>query len=228
MLDLCTGTGCIPLLLFALLERHVASLRVLGIDVSESCVELSENNMQRNISLGALPAPTKTQSIDFSRADVLDETDLANVLSEPWDILVSNPPYISHDVWKHGRGQIGYSVRKYEPKLALVPGTHATAPPGWEPEDVFYARLLDIVRSIEPKIALFEVGDDSQARRVVQHIIDRGLLDSWDVQVWRDQPDMDSEVNGQTYWSLHSKNGLKCNVAIIGIGNIRSVFLNKL
>lgn len=228
MLDLCTGTGCIPLLLFTLLQRHVASLRVLGIDVSESCIELSENNMHRNISLGALPTPTKTQSIDFSRANVLDETDLANVLSEPWDILVSNPPYISHDVWKHGRGQIGYSVRKYEPKLALVPGEHAAAPPGCEPEDVFYARLLDIVRSIEPKMALFEVGDESQARRVVQHALDRGLPDTWDVQVWRDQPDMDAVVNDQTYWSVHSKNGRECNIAIIGVGNVRSVFLNKL
>lgn len=227
VLDLCTGTGCIPLLLFALLQRHIASLQIHGIDVSEKCLRLSENNLQCNIALGTLAAPSKAQSIRFSRANVLDEPELANILSEPWDILVSNPPYISQDIWEHGRGRIGYSVRKYEPKLALVPGRHVSVPRGWEHEDIFYAHLLDIARSIEPKMALFEVGDESQARRVVQHVIDRGLLASWDVQVWRDQPDMDVEANDQVHWPFLSKDGVECNVTIAGAGNIRSVFLKK-
>ncbi|CAI4210415.1 unnamed protein product [Parascedosporium putredinis] len=79
------------------------------------------------------------------------------------DVLVSNPPYVSSQAWSLAQEGLSYSTRKYEPKLALVPGDHVDVPRGgWLHEDAFYAALLDIALIVQPSIVLFEFGGDVQ------------------------------------------------------------------
>lgn len=104
-----------------------------------------------------------------------------------WDILISNPPYISPA--QFGNGTTARSVRFYEPKLALVP---PTAMPNGERKpsesnqtlhvehelaagtgldshaDTFYPRLISISSLIKAKLSVFECGDPQQAQRVAE------------------------------------------------------------
>ncbi|KAM4056219.1 peptidase family M41 domain-containing protein [Hirsutella rhossiliensis] len=190
IIDFCTGTGCIPLLLFSSLHNSFSALNVLGVDIARKAVKLGRGNIGRNRKLGHVGCPSHGKSIAISRGDIFDDQDIQALASCRWDILVSNPPYVSRRVWDNGHGQLGYSVRKYEPRLALVPGNHLAVPPGWEREDVFYARLLDVAALLQPETVLLELGDEAQARRVLsrfpQHLFAQGSI----VELWRDYPDL--------------------------------------
>ncbi|KAH6626865.1 S-adenosyl-L-methionine-dependent methyltransferase [Chaetomium sp. MPI-SDFR-AT-0129] len=61
ILDLCTGTGCIPLLLLhSLLSSSSVSgpISLQGVDISPHAVRLARDNFAHNIRLGLLPAST--------------------------------------------------------------------------------------------------------------------------------------------------------------------------
>ncbi|KAI9831986.1 MAG: hypothetical protein M1826_002715 [Phylliscum demangeonii] len=114
ILDLCTGTGCIALLLHALLAAHLPQLRILGVDVAAPAVRLARRNLQWNMDRGLL-LPQAHDQIRFVRADILaDDHDVflhaADLMtttttspSSPgcWHVLIANPPYISPSSFKH-------------------------------------------------------------------------------------------------------------------------------
>lgn len=70
ILDLCTGTGCIPLLLHSLLSPNITNLQVLGVDISNRAIALARRNLAHNIATKTLSPVAKTQ-IRFLRGDVL-------------------------------------------------------------------------------------------------------------------------------------------------------------
>lgn len=70
ILDLCTGTGCIPILLHSLLSPHFPSLQILGVDISPRAIALARRNLAHNIAKNTLAPVAKTQ-IRFLRGDVL-------------------------------------------------------------------------------------------------------------------------------------------------------------
>ncbi|KAH7633043.1 S-adenosyl-L-methionine-dependent methyltransferase [Sordaria sp. MPI-SDFR-AT-0083] len=231
IIDLCTGTGCVPLLLYSQLSRTLPfqSLNVVGVDISQKAINLSRQNLQHNLRLHRFPPPSnlhKTKSdsgpqrsINFLKADIFSPSALDPILSIPllsssssssssstsstydtgytgdeWDILTSNPPYISPSGFLVSTSR---SVRNWEPKLALVPPVERVdlhqkhfydhyypdnenlLPPSkkgkgvveYEEEDVFYARLLEIARTYRPRRVLMEVGDMEQAKRVVGMVL---------------------------------------------------------
>jgi len=147
---------------------------------------------------------------------------------EEWDLLTCNPPYISHEGYARDTGR---SVRNHEPKLALVPddrlhAAYVASPSSsglaCEPEDVFYARLLDIIGTLKPRRALMEVADMEQAKRVVTMLSTKaGLRDAYrDVQIWRDWPedhDFEGDVETTTVFA----------VPVRGAGNGRSVYVRR-
>ena len=81
ILDLCTGSGCIALLLHSLLrplrQRRGPSsgclldlrLKVLGIDISTIALDLAHDNLEHNIRTGNLHALARSE-VSFKRADV--------------------------------------------------------------------------------------------------------------------------------------------------------------
>ncbi|GJN85895.1 hypothetical protein PLIIFM63780_009470 [Purpureocillium lilacinum] len=185
IVDFCTGTGCIPLLLFASLQRWATRLNVLGVDIADAALRLANNNVHHNEELGNLSV-NQLQKLQISRVDVLNDADIEALAETHWDIIVSNPPYVSQRVWDYGHGQLGYSVRKYEPKLALVPGQGIAVPDGWQHQDVFYARLLDIAAMLRPKAMLLELGDEAQAMSLQPPAPGYGVETLlWDVEVAR-------------------------------------------
>ncbi|KAF6841627.1 HemK family methyltransferase [Colletotrichum plurivorum] len=217
VVDFCTGTGCIALALYERLAKRPGALHVLGVDVSENAVSLAEENLRRNA--GVLVPQSAEKSIGFRRADVFDDEAMAAV--PECDVLVSNPPYISRDVWTYGGGgQMGFSVRKYEPVLALVPGKELPAYEGCDSADVFHARLLDVAARLRPRVLLFEVGDREQALRVAglagRHEYTRHAR----CEVWRDWPDLTPEEDEEMEVEVDG------NVLLVkGSGNVRSVFV---
>lgn len=199
VLDLCTGTGCIPLLLRHLLTCSTSSndlplpaLHLLGVDISRAAVKLARENEQRLANLSGVLHP-QGNTIRFERADILSKLDtstaipslhtLLNRLDTPnWDILISNPPYISRRSFLRTTAR---SVRRWEPRLALVP------PQAKEDEtaddeqgDLFYPRLLQIAQEVDAKIVLMEVADMEQGLRVARMAAAAGIWSG--VEIWRD------------------------------------------
>ncbi|KAK9473393.1 putative mitochondrial N5-glutamine methyltransferase [Dipodascopsis tothii] len=99
VLDLCTGTGCVGLLL-----AHELGAAVRGVDVSPKAVGLARRNAAHN-----------GLDVAFARADIFDDSP---ALHGPADLVVANPPYIS----RAGLRQAEPSVRRFEPMLALHGG----------------------------------------------------------------------------------------------------------
>ncbi|PHH91824.1 hypothetical protein CDD83_10173 [Cordyceps sp. RAO-2017] len=227
MVDLCTGTGCIPLLLFSLLQQCFPALHVLGVDIAPEAVKLARENIDRNIRLGHIGRPAPEQDLRILKGDIFDDEDLRALARSPCDILVSNPPYIAETVWNYGRGQLGYSVRKYEPQLALVPGGHLPIPEGWEREDVFYSRLLSIAALLRPTVLLMELGDEAQARRIMRLLPHDSNIQGSTVELWRDFPDLTPVKGEATRLDLETACGPALSVPIKGTGEVRCLFLEK-
>lgn len=235
ILDLCTGTGCIPLLFhheFYAIEQQPSTLDVIGIDLSTTALSLARENLIHQIAAQAHVEPSKrTKSlhrIGFLRADVLkDELSISDRdhptvlealkrddVSPVFDILISNPPYIS---LKEFRRTTARSVRDFEPKSALVPPESADATDD-EIGDAFYPNLLRIADHVHSRVLLFEVADMDQARRVV-HLI--SAVGTWDnVEIWRDEPGTPTRVQEEM-----SIGGRK--VRVRGAGEGRSVFAHR-
>lgn len=229
VIDFCTGTGCIPLLLFSSLQRSVQSLDVRGIDISPVALRLARANVEHNVGQGYMSPPNERLQVSFAKGDVFSDSDIQAIGASTWDVMVSNPPYVAKDVWDHGRGQLGYSVRKYEPRLALVPGGHLpSAPKGLHPEDVFYARLLDVASILRPKALLLEIGDREQAYRVVTHCATHKSCVGCEVQVWRDWPDLEPESGEDICFRIRPGKSWEQDVPIRGSGNIRSILIRRI
>lgn len=226
ILDLCTGSGCIPLLLFALLQKSFVALDVQGVDVSATAIGLSALNKYRNIQAGNLSDPGPQQSLRFTLQDIFDDEGMKPFTTQPWDIITSNPPYISPRVWNTGLGQLGHSVRKYEPKLALVPASDTPLPKGWSLQDVFYARLLQLTSVIQPKLLLTELGDKHQAERVLERFFELPIADQYNVEVWRDSPDLFPDTGDRRLPIKGSKDDQHA-VKVVGLGEIRSLVFTK-
>lgn len=98
ILDIGTGSGCIPLAV----KKELPVANVWGIDVSTGALETAKANATR-----------QQLDVRFEQVNVLDEQ--ATAALPVFDIIVSNPPYIKqseHTVMQQ-------QVLAYEPSLAL-------------------------------------------------------------------------------------------------------------
>jgi len=99
ILDLGVGSGCILLTLLA--EWPTAT--GVGVDISEAAVAVAARNAEL---LGV------TGRVELRHGDWLEG------LAGAFDLIVSNPPYISEAEMR----DLDASVRDFEPRLALTPG----------------------------------------------------------------------------------------------------------
>ena len=98
ILDIGTGSGCIPIAL----KRRLRKAVVESVDISEPALEVARKN-----------ASTLGTDVNFIQLDFLDPSNW-NELPKV-DILVSNPPYIPEE----NRSQMRPNVVNYEPETAL-------------------------------------------------------------------------------------------------------------
>ena len=100
LLDIGTGTGCIPLSI-AFYNKNAF---VRGIDINENAIGISKENAN-NLKL--------TERADFKICDIL-----TGCPDGKYDVITSNPPYIESDVIE----TLQIEVKDFEPRLALDGG----------------------------------------------------------------------------------------------------------
>lgn len=97
ILDIGTGSGCIPIWL----KSKDNQIEVTAIDISKEALAQATQNAQIH-----------QVDIQFVQADILQSDLNLNTL---FDIIISNPPYITSDE----RSEMASNVLDYEPSLAL-------------------------------------------------------------------------------------------------------------
>ncbi|MDQ1096451.1 release factor glutamine methyltransferase [Chryseobacterium sp. SORGH_AS909] len=124
ILDIGTGSGVIPLVL----KKHFPEADVSSIDFSREALETAKKN-----------ALYHKLDINFIHADYLNSE-----LSQNFDIIISNPPYIGIDE----RDEINDSVKGFEPEMALFSPTSDAL--------IFYRKIArDSVQYLNPNGLLF-------------------------------------------------------------------------
>lgn len=96
ILDIGTGTGCIPISL----AKHLPNATISAIDVSKETLSIAKQNSALN-----------NVTISFIETDILQ----AENLDKQYDIIVSNPPYVR----ELEKAEIKNNVLENEPHLAL-------------------------------------------------------------------------------------------------------------
>jgi release factor glutamine methyltransferase len=97
VLDIGVGSGAIAL---AIAAEHRGA-RVLGVDSSQAALDLAEQNRKR---------------VGVDGSVRLVHGDLLAGQHGPFDLVVSNPPYVRADDWE----RLQPEIRLYEPRAALV------------------------------------------------------------------------------------------------------------
>ena len=160
VLDMCTGSGCI---LISIL-KNIVDVQGFGYDISKQAINVAKENAKLN-NVNAI----------FEKSDLFDD------VSDIFDVIVSNPPYIPTEVI----GGLMPEVAVYEPMQALD---------GKEDGLHFYRRIVaDASKYLnsEGKL-LFEIGHD-QGESVSSLMKEAGYKD---VKVVKDLAGNDRVVLG--------------------------------
>lgn len=100
ILDIGTGTGCIPIMLAKILNSKGIEFSITTCDISKEALKVAKKNaLKHNVA----------EQIE------LIQSDLFNNIKGSYDIIVSNPPYIPIKE----KQKLQSEVAKYEPPIAL-------------------------------------------------------------------------------------------------------------
>jgi release factor glutamine methyltransferase len=128
ILDLGTGTGCIPITLLTELPAATA----IAADLSQDALDMAQQNAARHDVAGR---------IAFQKSNWFSNID------GQFDVIVSNPPYIdSNDV-----PNLHPDVQNHDPILALDGGKN-----GIEPYEIIFSSLKNFLKP--GGAAFFEIG----------------------------------------------------------------------
>lgn len=163
ILDMCTGSGCIILSLL----HYSNECRGTAVDISENAIEVAKQNAQ-----------ALQKEVTFIQSDLFEN------VTEQFDMIVSNPPYICSDVIP----TLMEEVRLHEPMQALD---------GMEDGLFFYRKIIEESKSylIRGGMLFFEIGYD-QGVSVPELMKAAGYRD---VAVVKDYAGLDRVVYGTLY-----------------------------
>ena len=155
ILDIGTGTGCIPISL----KANLPHVNVSAIDVSEKALEVARRN-----------AVSNKVEINFIQTNILEVEDLSQLqtpnfqLPTSFDIIVSNPPYVRN----LEKQEIKKNVLDYEPHLALfVEDTDAL---------LFYRKIAQLaLKNLAPNGLLFFEINQYLGKETVELLKNLGL-----------------------------------------------------
>lgn len=133
IIDLCSGSGCIAIALAKNLKAKVSAL-----EIDEKAINLAKKNAESN-----------QVQVDFIQADLLNTGHLIKI-TEKYDIIVSNPPYIR----EYEKEDMESRVVNHEPSKAL-----------FVPDDdplVFYRSIIDFsLKNMKPQGRVYvEINQD--------------------------------------------------------------------
>jgi len=135
VLDIGTGSGAIAVTLKTLRP----DLTLVATDISASALKIAKQNADYN-----------NCAISFYQTDLYPETE------DSFDLIISNPPYISPSDY----AKLDTRIKEYEPKLAL-----------WAEENglIFYRRILKEAKSkLKPEGLIFFEHGDEQRQNIIQ------------------------------------------------------------
>lgn len=148
ILDIGTGSGIIPIVL----KKHFPNAEISAIDYSEKAIAVAQGNTELH----------KTE-ITFIHQNYLEEQ-----LTQLYDIIISNPPYIGIDEEK----EISASVKEFEPKMALFSPTSDAL--------IFYRKIaLDAEKHLSKNGMIFLEINQKLGRETLElfhHFSERELL----------------------------------------------------
>jgi release factor glutamine methyltransferase len=150
ILDLGTGSGCIAVSVLT----QLAAATAVATDVSATALDVACSNAERH---------GVADRIVFVEADGLALPEA--VVPEPgFDVLVSNPPYVSAD----SMGKLDATVRDHEPRVALTDGRDGLS---------FYRAIAtDAPRLLTAAAVVMVEVADGQAAAVIEAVEATGRL----------------------------------------------------
>lgn len=134
ILDLCTGSGIIAITLKKEISKQTTE--VVASDISEKALIIANENAILNKA-----------EITFIQSDLFDK------IPGKFDIIISNPPYISY----HDKNTLENNVLNYDPHLALFADEEGM---------YFYRKIIENAKNhlVNNGIIFFEIGYDQKEK----------------------------------------------------------------
>ncbi len=114
ILDLCSGTGCIPLLLYSRLHPVANHFEIVGVDISPKATSLARKNLQWNLQNHNLGQASTSKQIQFLRADLFAKDFLATLARQaqypsqsPWSSRVDTGVNKADSPHQNDAGKLG-------------------------------------------------------------------------------------------------------------------------
>lgn len=158
VLDMCTGSAAIAIAL----KKFNASLNVSAADISKEALDVAKKNVEEN-------------GCEIN----LIQSDLFEKIISKFDVIISNPPYVTDDEYE----KLAPEVKEHEPKIALKAGKDG----------------LDIYKKLIPMAANYlndngmislEIGCN-QALAVKQILEENGFIN---IEIIKDLPGLDRNM----------------------------------
>lgn len=130
ILDAGTGSGCIAISLTKELSDKEVVHHITAVDVSEDALILAKNNSIYN--------KADTDSLSFKSADIFN----GDFSFKGFDIVVSNPPYISKEEYE----KLEPELRYFEPVISLT---------DYKDGLTFYRRFFELINNSDSVIKCF-------------------------------------------------------------------------
>lgn len=147
ILDIGTGSGCIAISL----AKNLPKAQVSALDFSEGALEIAVRNAALN-----------EVEINFFHKDILEAKDLPN----PYDIIVSNPPYVR----ELEKQEMQQNVLNYEPSSALFVSNKDPL--------IFYRTIASLAKKyLKPKGMLFFEINEFLAQEMIELLTSEGFQD---------------------------------------------------
>lgn len=162
-LDIGTGSGAIAISIL----KYCSNIQMTATDINKNAIFKAKENAEKNKVL---------DRISFI------ESDLFQNVTEKFDIIISNPPYIKTNIIH----QLDDNVKNYEPKLALD---------GGEDGLIFYKKITSKANEYlaENGFIMYEIGYD-QAEDVTQILIENNFNN---IEVLKDLAGLDRVIIGK-------------------------------
>lgn len=147
LIDIGTGSGCIPITL----AKHIEQSSVGSVDISAEAIAVAQENAKIN-----------DVDIDFYHRDILKWKQYD---WDKYDVVVSNPPYVC-DAEK---AQMCDNVLKYEPHTALFVDDQQPL--------LFYVAIADFAKAhLKPNGKIYFEINENFGQETLQLLKDKGFL----------------------------------------------------
>ncbi len=161
ILDIGTGSGCIAIAL----AKYFTKANIFAIDIDGKAIQTAKKNAANN----------NISNIQFHTLDILN-----SIPKTKFDIIVSNPPYISQNEYL----ELEQTVREFEPKVALTDGGDGLA---------FYSRFAEIFNSMLNNNGKFYLEFGYGQKEQIINIFD---VTKFQIDVSKDSAGIDRIISG--------------------------------